>query len=502
MDSYAGFRPEKGWSPATVPASIDARDFFDRFVATRTPVIIAGSVDPALRVDEWGMLPDVLVWVEKRDPTRLSYGTGVKVPMRMRELCAHFARGEDGLYLTTQPLPEDPTSGKPVALFASPLAEMRGRFPVRPRLAGNLSPSSVNLWLGNSPVGSSSNLHHDFHDNFYVLLGGRKRFTIAPPSDAAALSPHGSLARIHPNGLINYAGVPTRADGAPPGAAVEFLRAELRRARAGPLRARLGRELREAEAAARSLSEGDAASVGGDDDEGDEDSAGAGDAAADMWAALTAKPTAQRQSVAAAAPRAAAPRAKGGRGRSGVSDPRPPPPSASPSEDPPSHFSRIDLPALRASAALPSPSSLDAFRNVQSTPEARARWPAFAACATLAAFDVLPGQSLFLPAGWWHEVVSFAEERPGAVNGSGEAQSAPASYPAGNLKRRRRAGGSSDGGAAPPPEAGDVEVRVPSGCHKALNFWFHPPTEARFEQPYPDGFAEHLFVHASSSASS
>ena len=35
-----------------------------------------------------------------------------------------------------------------------------------------------------SAEGSSSGLHHDFHDNLYILLRGQKRFRLFSPADA------------------------------------------------------------------------------------------------------------------------------------------------------------------------------------------------------------------------------------------------------------------------------------------------------------------------------
>ena len=47
-------------------------------------------------------------------------------------------------------------------------------------------------------------LHHDFHDNLYVLLRGRKRLRLFPPSMAACMHTHGRLRRVHGNGRIVY----------------------------------------------------------------------------------------------------------------------------------------------------------------------------------------------------------------------------------------------------------------------------------------------------------
>jgi ribosomal protein L16 Arg81 hydroxylase len=62
-------------------------------------------------------------------------------------------------------------------------------------------------------AGASSGLHHDFHDNLYVLLRGRKRFRLYPPDQAKRMYTHGRIAKVHANGRIVYADQASR--GAP-----------------------------------------------------------------------------------------------------------------------------------------------------------------------------------------------------------------------------------------------------------------------------------------------
>jgi hypothetical protein len=45
--------------------------------------------------------------------------------------------------------------------------------------------------LHRSP-GTSSGLHHDYHDNLYALLCGSKTFHLYPPSDAPNMYTHGA----------------------------------------------------------------------------------------------------------------------------------------------------------------------------------------------------------------------------------------------------------------------------------------------------------------------
>ncbi len=90
-------------------------------------------------------------------------------------------------------------------VLPSPTDALSNDFPARPALLGNLVLQQCNLWLGNSKEGKSSGLHHDFHDNLYILLSGYKRFLLFPPSAHRYLHPRGLVDRVHPNGLIVYA---------------------------------------------------------------------------------------------------------------------------------------------------------------------------------------------------------------------------------------------------------------------------------------------------------
>lgn len=126
-------------------------------------------------------------------------------------------------------------------LYGPPLIQLAGAFPLEQPLMGQLVPQSINVWMGCAPegaqrrhacrrrqqppgliqqssqpaafaathnthAGASSGLHHDFHDNLYVLLRGVKRFRLFPPSAARGMYMHGSIAAIHPNGRIVYEG--------------------------------------------------------------------------------------------------------------------------------------------------------------------------------------------------------------------------------------------------------------------------------------------------------
>jgi Cupin-like domain len=94
-------------------------------------------------------------------------------------------------------------------------------------LAGHLMLHQCQVWMGytartnsNSTAtvpssASHSGLHHDYHDNFYTVLAGVKEFILYPPSDAPRLAVAGDIHTMHANGLISYQNAPIRADGRP-----------------------------------------------------------------------------------------------------------------------------------------------------------------------------------------------------------------------------------------------------------------------------------------------
>lgn len=75
-------------------------------------------------------------------------------------------------------------------------------------LCSTLVPYQYNLWIGGCQNGitgySTSGLHHDFHDNLYVMVKGKKYFRIFSPMVAELLEPVGTIETIYENGLICY----------------------------------------------------------------------------------------------------------------------------------------------------------------------------------------------------------------------------------------------------------------------------------------------------------
>ncbi|KAJ0411738.1 hypothetical protein ATCC90586_006697 [Pythium insidiosum] len=196
--------------------------FFERYVATRTPVVLQGFItDPAFQApSKWTnaylseTAGDTWLKVEQRSSTADKFGRGVEVDMQFKELLRLIEAGDDLHYLTTQDVEAD-EEGRP-EVMAPFIAKLQDDFPLRPALMGQLVPQNINVWMGNNKHGSSTGLHHDYHDNLYILLRGRKRFRLYSPADTENMYTRGELVKVHTNGRINYAGEETTAYGADP----------------------------------------------------------------------------------------------------------------------------------------------------------------------------------------------------------------------------------------------------------------------------------------------
>lgn len=208
----------------TVRASdIAPEAFFDRYVKNRIPVKLVGSItDARWNGHAWLDLAYLdrkcghcLVKVERRcerGAFQTDFGNGLEQQVCFSEFLNAIRSGDESYYLTTQQLGYSP-EGEP-GIVSAPLTELDGEFPWRPSLTGNLITQNINIWIGSSSKGTCSGLHHDHHDNLYILLNGEKSFKLFSPAELPNMYVHGSIARIHPNGRINYSGQLTRADGA------------------------------------------------------------------------------------------------------------------------------------------------------------------------------------------------------------------------------------------------------------------------------------------------
>ena len=219
-----------------VPASsVTAETFFANHVARRRPVVLTGDLrgTPWARAREtWtdrrlaDAAGDATVRVEVRAAAGDRYGVGSYETTTFREFMRRFVDGDDTRYLTASPAATD-AHGRGVVASAPASRLLRdaededgggdggdgdgdgggvSKPPVRPsKLTGRLVPANVNVWMGRARDGASSGLHHDHHDNLYVLMRGKKKFELYAPSCVEDMYVAGTPTRVHANGRVNYA---------------------------------------------------------------------------------------------------------------------------------------------------------------------------------------------------------------------------------------------------------------------------------------------------------
>jgi hypothetical protein len=225
-----------GWEIPFHDAPIDRRVlddsftpvmFFEEYISKRRPVLLIPQNSSNslqlwnLKFHKWSYdyLREVAgsskVRIERRSDLKDKFGCGCHSYVPFSNLVSAMENLDQKIYLTTQDLSLT-EEGMP-AIMGTPCAELyaKGDFPLRPKFMGNLIPMNINLWWGCSSGdgGSSSGLHHDYHDNIYCLIKGRKRFTLFSPKDALNLYTVGEISHVHSNGRINYKDITTFADG-------------------------------------------------------------------------------------------------------------------------------------------------------------------------------------------------------------------------------------------------------------------------------------------------
>ena len=218
-NEYLGYAPRaRGETlPRERYGSRTREDFHARYVEKRQPVVLTHTFD-----DE-SELASAATWSD--DFLRQRCGAGSKVRMEVREggrfgrgvyrdvtfgeFMDLFSNGDSGVYLS---------AGGKNETFAAPARRLvcagdvksvreKGLLPLRPNaMPESLVPADINLWMGRAAQGemTSSGLHHDFHDNLYVLVRGEKRFKLFSPRDAGKMYTNKDIRWVHENGLINY----------------------------------------------------------------------------------------------------------------------------------------------------------------------------------------------------------------------------------------------------------------------------------------------------------
>jgi len=226
---YVGYAPvSKGTAVDRVSyPDVTAGAFDEKYVASRRPVVLKGALEGGsdLRgAAKWtnAFLRKKCASNEDAAPLRVEtrsvtnkerFGRGKYVDMSFNAFMDKFEAGDGRWYLSAGGKP-DPFSA-PASQLVSPATDAAddGLLPLRPRvLPRRLVPADVNLWMGRNDGPTSSGLHHDYHDNLYLLVRGEKRFKLYSPRDAGRMYTTGSISWVHENGLINYS-VSTLQDG-------------------------------------------------------------------------------------------------------------------------------------------------------------------------------------------------------------------------------------------------------------------------------------------------
>ncbi|KAL8275006.1 hypothetical protein Esti_001062 [Eimeria stiedai] len=429
-----------GQQPREGPLCV--RCFFDVYIGARKPCILrllpteelskkssCAALADSRALKCWSDLAYLtkvaggeMIDVEVRDAGKGQvFGAGQYQQMAFGQVIRRLAAGDTSLYVTTQRIASNRHG--PKALCGPPLSnKLAADFPVKVAIAGNLVPYQFNVWIGDSREGSTTGLHHDFHDNFYCLIRGRKEFRLFSPRLCELLKTHGMKSAsndvvLHPNGLISYLkGI--REDGAH--------EASVLRARQNALE-RKADELRELLAGHKTSRHGAAAKKGSDEVDAErkrlEDELSRTEAELDkcLDAALDAAAANEGEAEDDASLASEDSDFTQGRlVREGAM---------------PDHFCLAGTrtsPAASCGEPLTSSTVLEKFWSV---------W-------------LEEGDTLYLPAGWFHEVISYSP---------------------GSKARSRKV--ASDG----------------ANVHLAFNIWLHPPVwNGTFDKPYADEFwAQH-----------
>lgn len=187
---------------------IPREQFLREYLEARQPVVIEtrSLADLGWHTDRWtddyfvDRAGAQKVIVQTREEG--GFGTSGTGRDKIRMPFAQFIRGamakEQGnqsWYLNTQTMTQ---------VVEPPLLQLQDDFSL-PEYFSDRTLRWISVWMGNNPAGfNRSQLHNDNHDNLYVMIRGRKRFTIFKPEDGHNLYTHGKIVAIEPSGRVIY----------------------------------------------------------------------------------------------------------------------------------------------------------------------------------------------------------------------------------------------------------------------------------------------------------
>ncbi|EDL45611.1 hypothetical protein PVIIG_03719 [Plasmodium vivax India VII] len=207
-NDYAGFcfHRNKISKIDRIDGDISAEQFYLDYILKRKPCLLNSEyvIKNRCNIDIKYLRENIEnVPVELEQKISNSFGIGEKKKMKFHDFLSLLEEGNTDYYLNTQYIKE---SAYCPSDFCNALTRQMINFlPKRLEIMGNLEIYQYNVWLGNNADEDLKTfLHHDYHDNVYVLLKGRKVFRIYSPDFAPHLKTNGNVYRVHNNGLITY----------------------------------------------------------------------------------------------------------------------------------------------------------------------------------------------------------------------------------------------------------------------------------------------------------
>lgn len=193
-------------SPSVHTSMPSMQDFYFSALAKRVPIIIRLGDFSTIgwRTDKWSA--DYLAQRAGSQTVKVMHRINPDLPhspenseyldCTFREFLDESLRspqGSDEWYLNLQGY----------RVMDPPLLQLIGDFSI-PDLYRELPLRSINVWMGKSRKKILTPLHHDFNDNLYAIVKGKKCVTLFPPECARAMYTRGEVLQIQPNGMIDY----------------------------------------------------------------------------------------------------------------------------------------------------------------------------------------------------------------------------------------------------------------------------------------------------------
>jgi hypothetical protein len=176
---------------------INARQFFERYIIKRKPAFFNSTIKGKFNKWNNSYLKKII-----GNNNVLTMLRGNTKTLKFYDFINYIENGNNKYYMNVQPF-ESKIKNEPYLL--SPLLKKLyklNELPIIPSILGNIIPFQINIWMGGD--NTKSRLHHDYHDNLYIVIKGKKIIKLYSPADADNLYTRGCISKIHKNGLIEY----------------------------------------------------------------------------------------------------------------------------------------------------------------------------------------------------------------------------------------------------------------------------------------------------------